>query len=359
MRTRCCGCRTSIETTCADCSPAAARASLVQSQTPVERATPAPHPLRAAARRAAALERRSRAGVRRRGRQRGRRDDRAGRGRSWDRSASTAKSAIRWWRCSGPWTSDRTRSCAATSSPSADGCGGPRARRSTAASRKCRSATSAPASTCPGWTDGGRSTSAGSDRWLASSARPSVSCCSCSSRASRSSSRAARSKESAQRVADEPMKATLVGLAAWVLVVPMFTLTAIVLVDLDRRHSAADPPAVCGADPAADGASSDSAAPPAPSASGRGADSGSARRRGFVDICLGILIILLPLLVGRFVAFGGWPLSPIVFLLVATGLAVEFLAWSSGFGAVLTNAFSRWQATRSARTASRTAPTTP
>ena len=69
---------------------------------------------------------------------------------------------------------------------------------------------------------------------------------------------------------------------------------------------------------------------------------------GLVDVCLGILVVVLPLLVARFVAFGGWTLSPIVFLLVATGLAVEFLAWSSGFGAVLTNVFSRWQAKRSA-----------
>ena len=51
-----------------------------------------------------------------------------------------------------------------------------------------------------------------------------------------------------------PVKATLVGLAAWVLFVPMFTLTAVVLCDLDRRHSAADPSAVRGAGPVVDGA---------------------------------------------------------------------------------------------------------
>jgi hypothetical protein len=39
----------------------------------------------------------------------------------------------------------------------------------------------------------------------------------------------------------------------------------------------------------------------------------------------------------------------VAFLLVAIGLAVEFLAWTSGFGAVLTNAFSRWQARRASR----------
>ena len=60
-------------------------------------------------------------------------------------------------------------------------------------------------------------------------------------------------------------------------------------------------------------------------------------------------MILLPVLIARIVAFAGWTVSPLVFLLVTIGLAVEFLAWSSGFGAILTNAFSRWQATRAAR----------
>jgi hypothetical protein len=46
----------------------------------------------------------------------------------------------------------------------------------------------------------------------------------------------------------------------------------------------------------------------------------------------GDLVILLPLLLGRVVALGGWTFSPVVFLLVAVGLGVEFLAWASGFG---------------------------
>ena len=127
-------------------------------------------------------------------------------------------------------------------------------------------------------------------------------------------------------------------------------------VNLDRRHSAADPPAVCGADPVADGDRRFQRHRQRHRPVGAAPIRDRHDVAGFVDVCLGILIILLPLLVARFVAFGGWTLSPIVFLLVATGLAVEFLVWSSGFGAVLTNAFSRWQATRSA---SRTAPTTP
>jgi hypothetical protein len=34
---------------------------------------------------------------------------------------------------------------------------------------------------------------------------------------------------------------------------------------------------------------------------------------------------------------------------VAVGFVVEFLAWSSGLGAVLTNAFARWSARRAMR----------
>jgi hypothetical protein len=161
---------------------------------------------------------------------------------------------------------------------------------------------------------------------------------------------------SAQRIADEPVRSTLVGLAAWVLFIPVFTLTVIVLsVSIVGIPLLLLMPfavlilllmAIVGFSGTA-------------SAVGQWA-----RRRfgigtapGFGDVCLGILIILLPVLVGRVVGLAGWPLSPIVFLLVATGLAVEFLAWSSGFGAILTNVFSRWQATRAARSSGPPVPT--
>jgi hypothetical protein len=153
---------------------------------------------------------------------------------------------------------------------------------------------------------------------------------------------------SAQRVTDEPVRATLVGFVAWALIVPVFMLVAMVL-----AISVVGIPllillpfallflmlmALVGF-------------------SGTAAAVGQwARRRfgmanvsAFADLCLGILIILLPVLIARIVAFAGWTVSPLVFLLVTIGLAVEFVAWSSGFGAILTNAFSRWQATRAAR----------
>jgi hypothetical protein len=163
---------------------------------------------------------------------------------------------------------------------------------------------------------------------------------------------------SAQRVSDDPVQTTVVGLLAWVLLVPLFVLTAMVLaISLIGIPLLMLLPfavvvllvmAVVGF-------------------SGTAYAVGQwARRRlgiatvsAYADIWLGIVIILLPLLLGRIIALGGWALSPVVFLLVATGLAVEFLAWASGFGAVLTNTFSRWQARRAARSTPHPTSATP
>jgi hypothetical protein len=78
---------------------------------------------------------------------------------------------------------------------------------------------------------------------------------------------------------------------------------------------------------------------------------------GFVDVSLGVLVILLPLLVGRVIALAGWPLSPIAYVLVAVGFFVELLAWACGFGSVLTNVAARWRARRGSRVP--VAPPTP
>jgi hypothetical protein len=66
----------------------------------------------------------------------------------------------------------------------------------------------------------------------------------------------------------------------------------------------------------------------------------------FADVWLGILIVLLPVLLGRLVGLGGFLTGPVAILLIAAGFGLEFLVWSTGFGAVITNAFSRWQARR-------------
>jgi hypothetical protein len=155
-------------------------------------------------------------------------------------------------------------------------------------------------------------------------------------------------ERSAERVSDNPIKATLVGLAAEVLFVPALALTCIVL-----AISIVGIPllllipfvvllflllALVGFTGAA-------------MAIGQWT-----RRRfslgtgsGFADIWLGVLIILFPVLVGRFVGLAGFLTGPLVILLVAVGIGLEFLVWSTGVGAVLTNAFSRWQARRAPR----------
>lgn len=155
---------------------------------------------------------------------------------------------------------------------------------------------------------------------------------------------------SAQLVGDNPLKATFVGIAAWILLGPVLFVTAFVLlVSIVGIPLLLLLPfailmlllmALVGF-------------------SGTALTVGQWTRRrfgigpvpAFVEVWLGILVILAPLLLGRLLALGGWPLNPIVFLLLAIGVAVECLAWVSGFGAVLTNAFTARQAARAARAA--------
>jgi hypothetical protein len=152
----------------------------------------------------------------------------------------------------------------------------------------------------------------------------------------------------AQRVSDNPVKATLVGFAAWIVFIPLFTLTVIVLavsiigipllVLVPFAVLALIIMAIAGF-----------------SGTAYAVGQWARRRLGLgamtpiADLWLGILVILMPVFLGRVAAIGGWPLAPIVFLLLAAGLGVEAIAWASGFGAVLTNSFSRWQATRATR----------
>ena len=155
---------------------------------------------------------------------------------------------------------------------------------------------------------------------------------------------------SAQRVADNPVKTTLVGLMAQILVWPVLLITGVVLaISIIGIPLLLLMPfvvlvlilmALAGFSGVA-------------YAVGQGA-----RRRlnlgaapPFVDLFLGIVVILLPLLLARLLGLAGWPVTPLVILLVMTGVAVEFVAWSAGIGAVITNAFSRWQARRAARSA--------
>ena len=153
---------------------------------------------------------------------------------------------------------------------------------------------------------------------------------------------------SAQRVIDNPVKMTLVGLLAEILVAPVLLLASVVLaVSIIGIPLLLLLPfvvvllllmALVGF------------------AGTAAAIGNSVQRRltrddasPYVSVAIGVLVILSPVLIGRVIALAGWPVTPVAVLLVALGFSVELLAWASGFGAVLTNAFTRWQAQRAAR----------
>ena len=175
----------------------------------------------------------------------------------------------------------------------------------------------------------------------------------------------------ASRVAEEPLKSTLVGVVVQVLAVPVLILTAILLaISLIGIPLLLLLPfvvlfllvmALVGFT-----GSALAIGQWARARFGFGAestdtrvldDSGAAQPRvptfierpGFLEVCVGVGLILLPLLLGRLLGLAGWPVSPFAGLLIAAGVGIEYLAWTSGFGAVLTNAFGSWQTRRAAR----------
>ena len=152
-------------------------------------------------------------------------------------------------------------------------------------------------------------------------------------------------ERSAERVALEPVKTTLVGIVAQLLLLPAFVLVTILLAItivgiplillLPFAALFLVLLAIAGF-------------------SGTALTIGRLARHRlswnaeapFVNLVTGVLIIMLPLIVARVVGLVGWAVSPLVFLLIALGLCIEFLAWASGFGAVLVNLFTRWQTRR-------------
>jgi hypothetical protein len=152
---------------------------------------------------------------------------------------------------------------------------------------------------------------------------------------------------SAERVIENPLKVTVVGLLAELLALPVLVLTVIVLSVsiIGIPLLLLVPFVVLGLILMALVGFTGTAA----------AVGGFVQRRAtgavrvdFAAVLVGLLIILSPLLIARLLALGGWPLTPVAMVLVGLGFAVELLAWASGFGAMLINAFSRWQMRRMA-----------
>jgi hypothetical protein len=161
---------------------------------------------------------------------------------------------------------------------------------------------------------------------------------------------------SAERVAENPLKTTVIGLVAEVLALPVLVLTAIVLsisivgipllLLLPFVVLALILMALIGF-------------------TGTAAAVGNAVQRRYAPgaqtpymaVVVGLLVILSPVILGRLLAVVGWPVTPVSVLLVAVGFTLELLAWASGFGAMLGHAFSGWQARRPRRGI--VAPSTP
>jgi hypothetical protein len=150
---------------------------------------------------------------------------------------------------------------------------------------------------------------------------------------------------SAERVIENPLKVTVVGLLAELLALPVLVLTVIVLSIsiIGIPLLLLLPFVVVGLIFMALVGFTGTAA----------AVGGLVQRRlsggvrvDFAAVLVGLLVILSPLLIARLLALGGWPLTPVAVVLVGVGFAVELLAWASGFGAMLMNAFTRWQARR-------------
>lgn len=153
---------------------------------------------------------------------------------------------------------------------------------------------------------------------------------------------------SAARVTDSPVQSALVGLAAQFLLVPAIILTAIILAIsiIGIPLLLLIPFAIIVLLLVALAGFAGVAVSVGQWTRRR---LGVASESRFVDIVVGLTVILLPVLVARLVALSGWPGTPLAIMLLMVGFVVEFFAWSSGFGAVLTNAFGRWQARRHMR----------
>ena len=153
---------------------------------------------------------------------------------------------------------------------------------------------------------------------------------------------------SAQRAVDNTPKALLVGLAAELLFAPVLALTAVLLAlsIIGIPLLLLLPFAVLVLILLALAGFTGTAAALGQAVRRRFGISGEP---GFVDVVLGVLVILSPVLIARMLALATWD-NPLTWILMLTGTGFEFLAWTTGFGAVLMNTFSRWRARRVART---------
>lgn len=154
-------------------------------------------------------------------------------------------------------------------------------------------------------------------------------------------------ESSAERVQDNPVKATFVGLAAGLLIGPLLFLTSFVLVltIIGIPLLLLIPFIIAFLVLLALVGFTGTALAIGQWASRR---FGIGSATGVATVILGIVVILMPLMLARLIALGGWATAPFSFTLGAAAFGLELLVWAAGFGAVLSNTFSGWRARRSA-----------
>ena len=154
-------------------------------------------------------------------------------------------------------------------------------------------------------------------------------------------------EQSAERVQDNPVKATFVGLAAGLLIGPVIFIAAFVLVltIIGIPLLLLIPFLLAFLLLLALVGFTGTAAAVGQWASRRfGIGSGV----GLGSVVLGIGLIFLPLMAARLMALGGWMTAPFSFVLGGAAFGFELLVWAAGFGAVLSNTFGGWRARRAA-----------
>ena len=154
-------------------------------------------------------------------------------------------------------------------------------------------------------------------------------------------------EQSAERVQDNPVKATFVGLAAGLLMGPVLFITAFVLVltIIGIPLLLLIPFFLAFLVLLALVGFTGTAAAVGQWASRRfGLGSGV----GLGSVVLGIGLIFLPLMLARLMALGGWMTAPFSFVLGGAAFGLELLVWAAGFGAVLSNTFGSWRSRRAA-----------
>jgi len=148
-----------------------------------------------------------------------------------------------------------------------------------------------------------------------------------------------------QRVSSEPVKMALIGLLAQLLFFPLLFLTTVILaVSIIGIPLLLLIPFVIltmllvflGGFPAV-----------AYVVGGWGAArAGIAEDQPFLRVWIGVLIVLAPLLLARFFGVVGGPFRLGAFAVASAAFMIEYVAWTTGFGAALTTGFERWRERR-------------